>query len=117
MFPTPFTGRKTEREKFAGAVETYTIEALMHDGKALQSGTSHYFGNGFAKELDIQFLDNITTLDDYCFERCNSIKNVYIPNTVNNPVNPNINNIHLSDKLDNIPNNLFYDNILPYLVS
>ena len=51
------TGRKTEREKFAGAMETYTIEALMHDGKALQSGTSHYFGDGFAKAFDIKFLD------------------------------------------------------------
>lgn len=48
-------GRKTDKEKFAGAVATYTIEALMHDGKALQSGTSHYFGNGFAKAFGIQF--------------------------------------------------------------
>ena len=45
------TGRKTESEKFAGAEETYTIEALMHDGKALQSGTSHYFGQGFCKSF------------------------------------------------------------------
>lgn len=52
------TGRKTEKEKFAGAEETYTIEALMHDGKALQSGTSHYFGQGFAKAFDITFLDS-----------------------------------------------------------
>ena len=51
------TGRKTEKEKFAGAEETYTIEALMHDGKVLQSGTSHYFGQGFAKAFDIKFLD------------------------------------------------------------
>ena len=51
------TGRKTEREKFAGAEETYTIEALMHDGKALQSGTSHYFGDGFAKAFDMKYLD------------------------------------------------------------
>lgn len=51
------TGKKTEREKFAGAEETYTIEALMHDGKALQSGTSHYFGDGFAKAFDMKFLD------------------------------------------------------------
>ena len=48
-------GRKTDREKFAGAMETYTIEAMMHDGKALQSGTSHYFGDGFAKAFDITF--------------------------------------------------------------
>ncbi len=51
------TGRKTESEKFAGAEETYTIEALMHDGKALQSGTSHYFGQGFAKAFNMTFLD------------------------------------------------------------
>ena len=50
-------GRKTEKEKFAGAEATYTIEALMHDGKALQSGTSHYFGDGFAKAFDIQYTD------------------------------------------------------------
>ncbi len=50
-------GRKTEKEKFAGAEETYTIESLMHDGKALQSGTSHNFGNGFAKAFNIQYTD------------------------------------------------------------
>ena len=50
-------GQKTESEKFAGAEATYTIEALMHDGKALQSGTSHYFGDGFARAFDITFLD------------------------------------------------------------
>ncbi len=50
-------GRKTDKEKFAGAKATYTIEALMHDGKALQSGTSHNFGDGFAKAFDIQFSD------------------------------------------------------------
>ncbi|MBE5853892.1 MAG: proline--tRNA ligase [Lachnospiraceae bacterium] len=48
-------GQKTEKEKFAGAVATYTVEALMHDGKALQSGTSHNFGDGFAKAFGIQF--------------------------------------------------------------
>ncbi len=51
------TGLKTEKEKFAGAEATYTIEALMHDGKALQSGTSHYFGQGFAKAFDMKFLN------------------------------------------------------------
>lgn len=51
------TGLKTEKEKFAGAEATYTIETLMHDGKALQSGTSHYFGQGFARAFDIKFLD------------------------------------------------------------
>ena len=50
-------GRKTDKEKFAGAEATYTIESLMHDGKALQSGTSHNFGDGFAKAFDIQFTD------------------------------------------------------------
>jgi len=50
-------GRKTEKEKFAGANATYTIEALMHDGKALQSGTSHNFGDGFAKAFGIQYSD------------------------------------------------------------
>ena len=50
-------GRKTDKEKFAGAIATYTIEALMHDGKALQSGTSHNFGDGFAKAFGIQFTD------------------------------------------------------------
>ena len=50
-------GRKTESDKFAGAEATYCIEALMHDGKALQAGTSHYFGDGFAKAFDIQFTD------------------------------------------------------------
>ena len=48
-------GRKTDKEKFAGAEATYTIEALMHDGKALQSGTSHNFGNGFAKAFGIEY--------------------------------------------------------------
>jgi len=55
-------GIKTEKERFAGAVETYTIEALMHDGKALQSGTSHFFGDGFAKAFDIQYMDKNNTL-------------------------------------------------------
>ena len=50
-------GVKTDKEKFAGAVSTYTIEALMHDGKALQSGTSHNFGDGFAKAFDVTFAD------------------------------------------------------------
>ena len=56
ILAVPFVkGRKTNKEKFAGAEETYTIEALMPDGKALQSGTTHYFGNGFAKAFGIQF--------------------------------------------------------------
>ena len=50
-------GQKTDSDKFAGAERTYCIEALMHDGKALQAGTSHYFGDGFAKAFDIQFSD------------------------------------------------------------
>ncbi len=52
-----FTGRKTEKEKFAGAVATFGMEAMMHDGKSLQAGTSHYLGQNFAKAFDIQFLD------------------------------------------------------------
>ncbi|MCR5223195.1 MAG: proline--tRNA ligase [Lachnospiraceae bacterium] len=55
-------GQKTEKEKFAGAMATYTIEALMHDGKALQSGTSHNFGDGFARAFGIQFTDKDNTL-------------------------------------------------------
>ncbi|MDL2237171.1 proline--tRNA ligase [Christensenellaceae bacterium OttesenSCG-928-K19] len=51
------SGRKSEKEKFAGAVHTYTMEALMLDGKALQMGTSHNLGQNFAKGFDIQFLD------------------------------------------------------------
>lgn len=48
-------GRKTDKEKFSGAEMTYTVEAMMHDGKALQAGTSHYFGDGFARAFDITF--------------------------------------------------------------
>ncbi len=55
-------GPKTESDKFAGAVATYAIEALMHDGKALQAGTSHYFGDGFAKAFGIQYTDKNNTL-------------------------------------------------------
>ena len=55
-------GRKTDKEKFAGAEATYTIEALMHDGKALQSGTSHNFGDGFARAFGIQYTDKDNTL-------------------------------------------------------
>lgn len=50
-------GRKTDSDKFAGAEATYAIEALMHDGKALQAGTSHYFGDGFARAFDIMYTD------------------------------------------------------------
>ncbi len=52
------TGRKTEKEKFAGAVATYTMEAMMRDGKSLQAGTSHYLGQNFAKAFNIQYLGN-----------------------------------------------------------
>ncbi len=51
------TGKKTEKEKFAGAVATYGMEAMMHDGKSLQSGTSHYLGQNFSKAFDIKFTD------------------------------------------------------------
>lgn len=56
-------GQKTEKEKFAGAEATYTIESLMHDGKALQSGTSHYFGDNFAKAFNIQYTDKTGKLE------------------------------------------------------
>ena len=52
------TGKKTDKERFAGAVATYTMEAMMHDGKSLQAGTSHYLGQNFAKAFEIGFLDN-----------------------------------------------------------
>ena len=58
-------GKKTDKEKFAGAESTYTVEALMHDGKALQGGTSHNFGDGFAKAFGIQYLDSDNKLK-YC---------------------------------------------------
>lgn len=57
-------GVKTEKERFAGAEDTYTIEALMHDGKALQSATSHYFGDGFAKAFNIQYADKDNKLNN-----------------------------------------------------
>src|SRR5699024_10505878 len=50
-------GRKTESEKFAGAEYTITVESMMHDGRALQAGTSHHFGSGFAEAFDISYLD------------------------------------------------------------
>ena len=55
-------GRKTDSDKFAGAVSTYAIEAMMHDGKALQAGTSHYFGDGFEKAFGITFTDRNNTV-------------------------------------------------------
>lgn len=60
-------GKKTEREKFAGAVATYAIESLMHDGKALQAGTSHYFGDGFARAFGIQYAAKDNSLQ-YAFQ-------------------------------------------------
>ena len=48
-------GSKSESERFAGALDTFTIEALMQDGKALQAGTSHFLGQNFAKAFDVQF--------------------------------------------------------------
>nr|WP_197490521.1 MULTISPECIES: proline--tRNA ligase [unclassified Spiroplasma] len=57
-------GQKTEREKFAGAEETYTIESLMHDGQALQCGTSHYFGQNFSKAFDIKFANQQNELEN-----------------------------------------------------
>ena len=60
-------GIKTEKEKFAGAEKTYTIEAMMHDGKALQSATSHYFGQGFAKAFNIKF-QNKEGKEEYAYQ-------------------------------------------------
>ncbi len=57
-----YTGQKTEKEKFAGAVETYTIEPMMHNGVALQGGTSHFFGDGFARAFDITFTGRDNTV-------------------------------------------------------
>jgi len=57
------TGKKTEKEKFAGALETYTIEAMMYDGYALQNGTSHYFGQNFAKAFGIEFTNKENKLE------------------------------------------------------
>lgn len=56
-------GRKTDSDKFAGAEATYAIEALMHDGKALQAGTSHYFGDGFARAFEIQYTSRENKLE------------------------------------------------------
>ena len=58
-----FTGKKTDKEKFAGAEETYSVEAMMYDGVALQSATSHYFGQGFSKAFDIKFLNKENKLE------------------------------------------------------
>ncbi|MCI1245097.1 MAG: proline--tRNA ligase [Bacilli bacterium] len=64
LLAIPFVkGRKTEHEKFAGAVATYSVEALMHDGKALQSGTSHDLGQGFAKAFGIAFQGRSNALE------------------------------------------------------
>ena len=60
-------GRKTESEKFAGAEYTLTIEAMMYNGVALQSATSHYFGNGFAKAFDVKFV-NKNNEEEYCYQ-------------------------------------------------
>jgi len=60
-------GRKTEKEKFAGAVDTYTVETLMHDGRALQSGTSHYFGQNFTKPFDVKF-QNREGKEEYAYQ-------------------------------------------------
>ncbi len=56
-------GYKSENERFAGAIDTYAIEALMQDGKALQAGTSHFLGQNFAKAFDVQFTDKTGKLD------------------------------------------------------
>ena len=60
-------GRKTEKEQFAGAVATYTVESLMHDGRALQAGTSHYFGQNFTKPFDVKF-QNREGKEEYAYQ-------------------------------------------------
>lgn len=60
-------GKKTEKEKFAGAVDTYTVETLMHDGRALQAGTSHYFGQNFTKPFNIKF-QNKAGEEEYAYQ-------------------------------------------------
>ncbi len=60
-------GRKTEKEQFSGAVSTYTVETLMHDGRALQAGTSHYFGQNFTKPFDIKF-QNREGKEEYAYQ-------------------------------------------------
>ena len=60
-------GKKTEKEKFAGAEDTYTVETLMHDGRALQSGTSHYFGQNFTKPFNIKF-QNKEGKEEYAYQ-------------------------------------------------
>lgn len=60
-------GRKTKKEQFAGAVQTYTVETLMHDGRALQAGTSHYFGQNFAKPFNIKF-QNREGKEEYAYQ-------------------------------------------------
>ena len=60
-------GKKTDKEKFAGAIATYTIEAMMHDGKALQCGTSHNFGDGFARAFEIQYVSK-DNKPEYCHQ-------------------------------------------------
>ena len=60
-------GQKTEKEKFAGAEKTYTVECLMHDGRALQSGTSHYFGQNFTKPFDVKF-QNREGKEEYAYQ-------------------------------------------------
>lgn len=60
-------GQKTEKEKFAGAVGTYTVETLMHDGRALQAGTTHYFGQNFSKPFNIKF-QNREGKEEYAYQ-------------------------------------------------
>ena len=60
-------GKKTEKEKFAGAEDTYTVETLMYDGRALQAGTSHYFGQNFSKPFNIKF-QNKEGKEEYAYQ-------------------------------------------------
>ena len=60
-------GRKTDKEKFAGAIDTYTVETLMHDGRALQAGTSHYLGQNFTKSFNVKF-QNKNGEDEFAYQ-------------------------------------------------
>ena len=74
-------GRKTESERFAGALDTYCIEALMQDGKALQAGTSHFLGQNFSKAFDVKFNNKAGKLEHVwatfmgCFNKTNGCLN------------------------------------------
>ena len=107
-------GIKTANERFAGALETYTIEAMMQDGKALQSGTSHFLGQNFAKAFDVKFIDKENKLQDV-WATSWGIQVVIVPvyktndqldeiNKVVDPIVKNLRGMGISVKYDNADN-------------